>query len=173
MTNQASQTTDASAEQVAGIAQYLTQHDLKLATAESCTGGLLAATLTGIAGSSAWFVGSLVTYQLSAKTRLLGVPADLLAREGAVNGEVAERMATGALERTGADFSIATTGLAGPDGDGTGVPVGTLWVAWASRRPDWCHARHYEFHEPRENFRADAVRVALAGLWEYLQQGAR
>ncbi len=154
---------------VAEVAAHLESHDLCLAAAESCTGGLLAATLTGMPGSSAWFVGSLVTYQLSAKTALLGVPADLLAAEGAVNERVAELMAAGALERTGADLAIATTGLAGPDGDGTDVPVGTLWIAWASRHPEWLIARRYELHEPRLDFREDAVEAALSGLLELME----
>ncbi len=154
---------------VADLAVELETRELRLAAAESCTGGLLAATLTGMPGSSAWFVASLVTYQLSAKTALLGVPADLLAAEGAVNRRVAELMAAGALERTGADLAVATTGLAGPDGDGTQVPVGTLWIAWAGRNPEWTEAQRYELHEPRLDFREDAVEAALRGLIARLQ----
>ncbi len=155
---------------VAELAEQLLAHGVRLAAAESCTGGLLAATLTGMPGSSEWFVGSLVTYQIPAKTALLGVPAGLLEAQGAVNRDVAEHMARGAIERTGADISVATTGLAGPDGDGTDVPVGTLWIAWAGRDPEWLTARRYEWHEPREDFRLDAVEAALRGLLEHLEK---
>ncbi len=155
---------------VAEIAERLRTHGMRLAAAESCTGGLLAATLTDLPGSSEWFVGGLVTYQIPAKTALLGVPADLLEAQGAVNREVAEHMARGALERTGADVAVATTGLAGPDGDGTRVPVGTLWIAWAGREGGWLTARRYEWHEPREDFRRDAVAAALSGLLEHLEK---
>ena len=160
---------DATMETVAALGELLRERGMGLAAAESCTGGLLAAALTSVPGSSEWFVGSLVTYQLKAKTALLDVPDDLLQNEGAVNRRVAELMAAGALARTGADISVATTGLAGPEGDGTDVPVGTLWIAWASRDPAWVTANRYELHEPRNDFRLDAVDAALSGLLGYLE----
>ncbi len=152
------------------LAQWLTEHEQRLAVAESCTGGLLAGALTNLAGCSMWFEAGLVTYRLSAKTNLLGVPAELLARRGAVHEDVARRMAEGVLARTDADFSIATTGLAGPEGDGTGVPVGTLWIAWASRNPAWVESQCFELHEPRNSFREDAVELAITGLLQRIER---
>ena len=157
---------DATASQ---LASYLIEHDLRVAVAESCTGGLLAGALTSLPGSSQWFQAGLVTYQLDAKTRMLGVPAELLAEQGAVNETVARQMAQGALAATGADLAIATTGLAGPDGDGTEVPVGTLWIGWA-RAGGWTDAERFEIHEPRASFREDAVELAIKGLLDRLEQ---
>ncbi|MGA0838863.1 MAG: CinA family protein [Pseudomonadales bacterium] len=117
------------------LARLLTTADLRLVTAESCTGGLIAATLTGRAGSSTWFEGAFVTYRLSAKKRMLGVSAELLAREGAVSEPVARAMAEGALVASDAGISVAVTGLAGPDGGEPLLPVGTVWFAWALRAP--------------------------------------
>jgi len=99
----------------------------KLAVAESCTGGLLAARLTERPGSSGRFVGGVVSYSNEAKSQLLGVDPELIERHGAVSGEVAEAMADGALERFGADFAISTTGIAGPDGGSEQKPVGTVF----------------------------------------------
>jgi nicotinamide-nucleotide amidase len=101
--------------------------DRKLAVAESCTGGLLAARLTERPGSSGRFVGGVVSYSNEAKTELLGVDPALIERHGAVSSEVAEAMADGALERFGADFAISTTGVAGPDGGSEAKPVGTVF----------------------------------------------
>lgn len=106
---------------------------LLAATAESCTGGLIAAALTGVAGSSDVFERGFVTYSNEAKTELLGVPADLIARLGAVSGEVAEAMATGALAHSRADVAVAVTGIAGPGGGSAEKPVGLVYVASASR----------------------------------------
>ena len=150
------------------LAQYLTERNLTVAAAESCTGGLLAGALTSLPGSSQWFQAGLVTYQLDAKTRLLGVPADLLAQRGAVNENVARLMAQGALTASGADLAIATTGLAGPEGDGTAVPVGTLWIAWAGSG-GWTDAQCFELHEPRAAFREAAVELAITGLLKRLR----
>src|SRR5215471_16453448 len=97
---------------------------LKIATAESCTGGLIAGTLTEIAGSSDVVDRGFVTYSNAAKTQMLGVPADLIARHGAVSEEVARAMAEGALERAGAELAVAVTGVAGPGGGSAAKPVG-------------------------------------------------
>jgi nicotinamide-nucleotide amidase len=106
----------------------------RLATAESCTGGLLAAACTSIAGSSDWFERGFVTYSNAAKHEMLGVPVALIEARGAVSQAVAEAMALGALARSGADLALATTGIAGPGGAVPGKPVGTVWLAWAWRR---------------------------------------
>ncbi|MCC5874499.1 MAG: CinA family protein [Gammaproteobacteria bacterium] len=104
-----------------------------LVTAESCTGGGIASACTDIAGSSGWFVAGLVTYTEAMKQRLLGVPADLLARHTAVSEPVARAMAEGALDATDADLALAVTGIAGPGGGEVLQPVGTVWFAWAER----------------------------------------
>ena len=118
---------------VARLADALRARGASMATAESCTGGLVAAACTSIAGSSDWFERGLVTYSNEAKTELLGVPAALIDRHGAVSAEVARAMASGALARSPATFAVAITGIAGPGGGSPGKPVGTVWLATASR----------------------------------------
>jgi len=103
----------------------------RLASAESCTGGLIAAACTSVAGSSDWFERGFVSYSNDAKTELLGVPAALLAAHGAVSEPVVRAMAEGALAHSRADWSVAVTGIAGPGGAVPGKPVGTVWLALA------------------------------------------
>jgi nicotinamide-nucleotide amidase len=107
------------------------EHGLMVATAESCTGGLIAAALTEIAGSSDVFERAFVTYSNEAKSDLLGVPAELIAREGAVSEAVARAMAQGALDRGAADLVVAVTGIAGPGGGSADRPVGRVHIAAA------------------------------------------
>jgi nicotinamide-nucleotide amidase len=122
-------THDESLEEVVGHQLRLKQ--FTIATAESCTGGLIAERLTRIPGSSDYFVGSIVSYSSESKTRLLGVPEEMIARQGAVSGEVAEAMARGARDRTGATIGVSVTGTAGPGGGTDAVPVGTVYVGLA------------------------------------------
>ena len=112
------------------LAQRLQQRGWMMATAESCTGGLIAAHCTDLAGSSAWFERGFVTYSNAAKTELLGVPEALIARHGAVSEPVARAMAQGALQHAHAQVSLAVTGIAGPTGGSADKPVGTVWFAW-------------------------------------------
>lgn len=105
----------------------------KLATAESCTGGLIAAACTSVAGSSDWFERGFVSYSNEAKTELLGVSAAMIAAHGAVSEPVVRAMAEGALSRSHAQWSVAVTGIAGPGGAVPGKPVGTVWLALAHR----------------------------------------
>jgi len=114
------------------VQELLTQRKQTLATAESCTGGLIASMLTRIPGSSAGFHAGLVTYSNDMKTSLLGVDAKLLSEQGAVSEPVVIAMAEGAIARTNADYAIAVSGIAGPDGGTTQKPVGTVWLAWGS-----------------------------------------
>ena len=114
---------------VEALAEALRARNLHVVTAESCTGGLIAAACTSVAGSSRWFERGFVTYSNEAKTELLGVPAALIANHGAVSEAVARAMAEGALRHSRADLSVAVTGIAGPDGAVEGKPVGTVWVA--------------------------------------------
>ncbi|MBU6188727.1 MAG: CinA family protein [Betaproteobacteria bacterium] len=113
------------------LAAPLMAHGALVATAESCTGGLIAATLTELAGSSQWFERGFVTYSNASKHELLGVPADTLDAHGAVSEPVARAMAEGALRRSRARLALAVTGVAGPGGGSAGKPVGTVCFGWA------------------------------------------
>ncbi len=115
------------------LANALRSRGLMIATAESCTGGLLAAACTAVAGSSDWFERGFVTYSNDAKIELLGVNADVIAAHGAVSEEVALALAAGALAHSRANLAVAVTGIAGPGGAIQGKPVGTVWLALAQR----------------------------------------
>lgn len=117
------------------VGQLLREKRRTVATAESCTAGLLGAMLTEAPGSSAWFLGGFVVYANRLKTSLLGVPEELIAREGAVSEAVARRMAEEAWRRSAADYALALTGLAGPGGGSPEKPVGTVWIALGIARP--------------------------------------
>ncbi len=113
------------------IGRLLRARHATVATAESCTGGYIAHRLTGVAGSSAYFLGSVVAYANAVKSGLLDVPEELIARVGAVSREVVEAMAAGACRRIGSDYAVATSGIAGPGGGTPEKPVGTVWMAVA------------------------------------------
>lgn len=136
---------------------------LMLATAESCTGGLIAGALTEIAGSSSVVERGFVTYSNEAKTELLSVPAELIDRLGAVSAEVAEAMAVGAVGHSRADVAVAVTGIAGPGGETPGKPVGLIYFGIARRGGTVRHERHV-FPGGRSEVRLAAVRAALALL---------
>ena len=154
---------------IAVIERALLSQNQKLVLAESCTGGLLAELLTNIPGSSRWFYGSFVTYHPKAKTEMLGIPQSRLTAEGLVSEYTALAMAKESLARSGADFSISLTGVAGPDGDGSTARVGELWVAWGDKTNGYFKAKHFEgVAQDRETFRREACGVALEGLATYL-----
>jgi nicotinamide-nucleotide amidase len=113
------------------LADLLLKKGLFLATAESCTGGLISAACTDLAGSSAWFERGFVTYSNDAKTELLGVDAALIKEHGAVSEEVARAMVEGAIARSKAQVAVAVTGVAGPAGGSREKPVGTVWFGWS------------------------------------------
>ena len=113
------------------LADLLQRKGWKLATAESCTGGMIAAACTDLAGSSNWFERGFVSYSNDAKTELLGVDAALIARHGAVSEAVARAMAAGAISHSKAQVAVAVTGVAGPTGGSAAKPVGTVWFAFA------------------------------------------
>ena len=112
------------------LARALQDRGWMMATAESCTGGMIAARCTDLAGSSHWFERGLVTYSNAAKSQLLGVPADLIQQHGAVSEPVARAMASGAAHHAHVQVSVAVTGIAGPSGGSADKPVGTVWFAW-------------------------------------------
>ena len=132
----------------------------RLALAESCTGGWIAKALTDVPGSSQWFEAGFVTYSNSAKQRSLGVEAAVLARHGAVSREVVEQMATGALHATGADVSLAVSGVAGPDGGTADKPVGMVWFA-TCRAGHAPRAQQRRFAGSRDEVRRQAMQHAL------------
>lgn len=138
-----------------------------LVTAESCTGGLLAKCLTDIAGSSDYFERGWITYSNEAKQAELGVPADVLARFGAVSEEVALAMVRGALGKTKAQHAVAVTGIAGPAGGSRKKPVGTVWIGWGLRRAGRVriHATCHRFRGGRDAVRRRSVATALEGLF--------
>ncbi|MFO1423472.1 MAG: nicotinamide-nucleotide amidase [Candidatus Competibacteraceae bacterium] len=138
-----------------------------LAVAESCTGGWIAKTVTDMPGSSGWFDRGFVTYSNAAKGELLGVRDATLAEHGAVSAEVVAEMATGALERSRADLTVAVSGIAGPDGGSPDKPVGTVYLAWASREGPTHVERRY-FKGGRNAVRRETVVAALQGVLDVL-----
>jgi nicotinamide-nucleotide amidase len=149
------------------VGAALARDGARLALAESCTGGLVAAAITDVAGSSAWFDRGFVTYSNAAKVELLGVATATLEREGAVSEAIAREMVTGALARSGADCAAAVTGIAGPDGGSAAKPVGTVCFAWVRREgPVRSATRH--FSGDRAAVRAASVAAALQGLLDCL-----
>ena len=142
---------------------------LTVALAESCTGGLVAASITSVPGSSGFFLGGVVSYANEAKSSLLGVEPSLLRAHGAVSEPVVRAMALGALDHLGGELSVAVSGIAGPDGGTRDKPVGTVWIAWGRRLPgDGCDlsAKCEILPGDRESIRRWAVQRALAGLLE-------
>lgn len=148
---------------VLDLADALRAGGLRMATAESCTGGLIAAACTAVAGSSDWFERGFVTYSNAAKTELLGVPQDLLRAHGAVSEPVALAMAAGALQRAPVQRAVAVTGIAGPGGAVPGKPVGTVWLALA-RAADDVQAWRLQLPGDRAAVRHATVVAALQAL---------
>ncbi len=147
---------------VARLADALRARGWHMATAESCTGGLIAAACTALAGSSDWFERGFVTYSNAAKTALLGVDAALIATHGAVSEPVALAMAQGALQHAPVQLAVAVTGIAGPGGAVPGKPVGTVWLAWGT--PQGVQARLLQLPGDRSAVRAATVQHALQAL---------
>ena len=154
-------------ELVKQLAAKLTEKGWMLATAESCTGGMIAAACTDLAGSSQWFDRGFVTYSNEAKTEMLGVPAELIAKHGAVSEEVVRAMAEGAIRNSRAQVSIAVTGIAGPGGGSMEKPVGTVWVGWCLK--DQTQVQCLHLAGTRSDVRAATVTKALHRLCELVQ----
>ena len=141
-----------------------------IATAESCTGGLIAKLLTDIAGSSAWFERGLVTYSNEAKNELLGVPADTLQRAGAVSAETVQEMVQGLLKAAPVQWVVAVSGIAGPGGGSASKPVGTVWIGWGGAEVAVSVSR-FLFAGDRDAVRRRSAEAALRGLEDLLQTG--
>ncbi|MES5815770.1 CinA family protein [Pseudoxanthomonas sp. Soil82] len=154
-------------EQADALGERLRATRDHLVTAESCTGGWIAKSLTDIAGSSDWFDCGMVVYSYEAKQGLLGVRPQTLEEHGAVSRETAIEMVSGALVHSGASVAVAVTGIAGPGGGSLDKPVGTVWIAW-KRRGGYARAQVFHFDGDREAVRRQTVGQALAGIAELL-----
>ena len=148
------------------LARLLRESGVTLALAESCTGGMIAARITAVAGSSAYFLEGNVTYSNAAKSRMIGVPPELIERHGAVSAEVARAMAEGAREASGSDLALSVTGIAGPDGGTPEKPVGTVYVALADAGS--CRVERCNFQGDRDRVRSITCFTALNWLREHL-----
>lgn len=151
------------------LGRRLKTRGLKVATAESCTGGWVSMVITAVAGSSDWFERGFVTYSNEAKRELLGVAPQALEAHGAVSEQVARQMAEGALRNSEADMSVSVTGIAGPGGATPGKPVGTVCFAWAGPRKE-TEVKTHRFDGDRESVRRQSVAVALKGLLDRLEE---
>ena len=157
----------------ARLGGILGSQGLTLTTAESCTGGWIAQTLTAVPGSSGWFDAGFVTYSNAIKHKVLNVPLEFLQgaqAPGAVSEHTVLAMADGALRLASADWSVATSGIAGPGGAVPGKPVGMVWIAWASARG--ASAQVFNFPGNRDHVRCQSVAAALAGLLDRLENPA-
>jgi nicotinamide-nucleotide amidase len=151
------------------VGSLLLQHQLTLAVAESCSGGLIAQRITNTPGSSAYFLGGVVSYANSLKTEFLGVPELLLQQHGAVSREVAETMAAGIRLRSGADIGLGVTGIAGPDGGTIEKPVGTVYIGIATAEGNW--VSKFQFKGDRQQVREMTGQTGLDLVRKYLLQG--
>ena len=152
---------------VALLAELLRSQQWMMATAESCTGGLIAGACTDLAGSSDWFERGFVTYSNEAKTDLLGVDAALIAAHGAVSEPVARAMAAGAVARSRAQVAVAVTGVAGPGGGSADKPVGTVWFGWSVGGQVRTERRRFD--GDRAAVRAATVHYALQSLVHFIR----
>jgi nicotinamide-nucleotide amidase len=150
----------------ARVADLLQQHPWLLTTAESCTGGMIAAACTNLAGSSAWFERGFVSYSNASKTELLGVAPALIECCGAVSEEVVRAMVQGALQHSHAQVAVAVTGVAGPSGGNVAKPVGTVWFGWAT--PAGVNTQVQHFGGDRAQVRSATVAHALQGLVRFI-----
>ena len=148
------------------VAELLIKNGKTLATAESCTGGLLSKRLTDIPGISKVFLGGVVAYHASVKTSILGIPAQLLDAKGAVHREIAIAMADGAREKMGADIGVAITGIAGPESDASGIRPGVVFAALTTAKTQ--HCRSLDLYQDRERIRTGAASHALDMLRRHL-----
>jgi len=150
------------------VGELLSSHGLRLAVAESCTGGLIGHLLTNVAGSSRYYMGSVTAYANEAKVRLLGVGWETLEKYGAVSSETVIEMARGIRITLAADIGISVSGIAGPGGGTPEKPVGTVWIGFSTPLQEY--SRHYLWSGDRLAVKEQSARAALNLLWEYLQK---
>lgn len=151
------------------VGEILRWHGLQLATAESCTGGLIGHLLTNVAGSSDYYRGGVIAYANEAKTRLLGVNRETLEKFGAVSQEAAIEMARGVRMALSADIAISVTGIAGPSGGSEEKPVGTVWIGLSTPAEE--HAWHFLWSGDRLAVKKQSARAALNLLAQHIQKG--
>jgi nicotinamide-nucleotide amidase len=149
------------------LGECLTARGIKLATAESCSGGWIAKTITDLPGSSTWFEGAIVCYSNESKHDLLGVSAASIQEFGAVSGETVLAMTDGVFERMAADVVVSVSGIAGPDGGSEDKPVGTVWLSWGKRDKS-SYANEFHFDGDREAVRLQAVDAALNAVMDIM-----
>jgi nicotinamide-nucleotide amidase len=150
------------------VSDELKKHHMTIATAESCTGGLLAHTLTNVSGSSAYFDRGVISYSNQAKTQLLGIPENLIQKHGVVSKEVAAAMANAIRQNAQVDYGIATTGIAGPTGGSKDKPVGLVYIAVSMK--DSIVVKQFLFSGDRLANKESTCDAALKLLWEILTQ---
>lgn len=159
-------TEDTTLQEVVG--KLLTERKQTIATAESCTGGYISHLVTSVPGSSAYYIGSVLSYANDVKTKLLGIPAELIREKGAVSEEVAKQMAEGIRNKLGTDFAVSTTGVAGPGGGTPEKPVGTVWIGIATK--DGVEAKVFRFGDNRERNIQRSAQTALMMLYQQLMR---
>ena len=148
------------------LGEILCKKNAKLTIAESCTGGAISEAITSVSGSSQWFEFGFVTYANSAKRQLLGVSEETLEQYGAVSEQVVKQMAQGAIKQSEADYAIAVSGVAGPDGGTEEKPVGTVWLCWQTPSQIWTHK--LVLSGDRQAVRTEAVKKSLQQLLQHL-----
>jgi nicotinamide-nucleotide amidase len=148
------------------IGEILCKKNAKLTTAESCTGGGISKAITAVSGSSQWFEFGFVTYANTAKQKLLGVSQETLDEYGAVSEQVVREMAQGAIQQSNADYAIAVSGIAGPDGGTEQKPVGTVWVCWQT--PQQICTQKFMLKGDRQAIRTAAIKNSLQQLLQHL-----
>ncbi|MEH6575827.1 MAG: CinA family protein [Amphritea sp.] len=151
------------------LAALALERNVRIATAESCTGGWVATEITALAGSSEWFECGFITYSNIAKHRMLGVPQELFISSGAVSESVVTAMAQGAIDNSEATLSVSVSGVAGPGGGSAEKPVGTVWMAWALAG-EAINTQRFLFAGDRDSVRRVAVYEALKGLIKQLDK---
>lgn len=149
------------------LGNCLKDKGLKLASAESCTGGWLAKIITDIPGSSQWFTGSVVCYSNEFKVSMLGVSDNTLNEFGAVSGETVMELSDGLFSHTDADVAVSVSGIAGPDGGADEKPVGLVWLSWGERNKS-INSKSYNFDGDREDVRKQSIAQSLNNLLDLL-----
>ena len=148
------------------LGEMLCKKNAKLTTAESCTGGGISEAITAVSGSSQWFEFGFVTYANSAKQQLLGVSKEAIDEYGAVSEQVVEQMAQGAIQQSQADYAIAVSGIAGPDGGTEDKPIGTVWFCWQTPTRSW--TQQLMLSGDRQAVRTAAIKNSLQQLLQHL-----
>lgn len=150
------------------LGKVLLQRGATITLAESCTGGGIAQAITAVPGSSQWFEYGFVTYANQAKQKLLGVEDQVLQHQGAVSQSVVEQMALGAINASGADYAIAVSGIAGPDGGTADKPVGTVWICWVG--PNQNLSQRFQLAGDRLAIREQAIKISLQELLHHINR---